>query len=154
MGEQGQSGPRATRVVLENALHELQERISRLERVEAELAEAKVAVKALQKLLPSSVAADTARRASRVPREATAERLAEIAAIDETVLGVIRRVGLVGSATIMTETDLDSGAVKASLGRLRESGAVSMVGTRGMARYRLAGDSPVRLVADTAESAA
>lgn len=132
--------PRPTKVVLAEALNELQAREAKLRRLEQELAENRAAIKVLRKLIgdapvrPAAAppAGDAALSVVRLP--------APPSAVDRETL-VLRVIGAeqpCARSTLLQRTDLGPGALKSVLDRLRDGGKIEMVGQKGNARYVLA----------------
>lgn len=139
MGEQ--TGPRSTRVVLAEALSELRDRAARLERVEAELADTRAAIKAIERLLPAPArpaAAPQIEDARRVEVEQRdrAERIDPDEA-DRRVIAAFDGEQMLTGPEIQERTGLTRAQVVRVLSRLREQDRICSIGERTACRYYL-----------------
>ena len=158
MSEQGGRPVRTARMVLADALHELQEREARLAKLEREILETRAGIEALQAVIASLddvrrpvatpfAAAPGERPALPAGRPAVRPRRPPVRgeardALDAEVLALVGELQPVSPGTLMERTGLMENALSNSLLRLRVAGKVALVGNRAAARYWLPDDVP------------
>lgn len=134
--------PRPTKVVLAEALAELQAREAKLQRLERELAENRAAIKVLRKLVgdaPARLAPTPPTPVAPVqpPAPVSAPRLSNDER-DALTLQIIGEQQPCARATLLERTGLTPNVLTATLGRLRAADKIQMVGQKTLARYVLA----------------